>query len=262
MTNGYSGEKESEFLNKKPDGEEVEKSSWRGIPGVNYEHISRVRQDRIKRWLGPDGAAVTTEKFQWNRFSETALDRMRKAKQDSNVDKIKELIENSGATENIGNDLALKEAVSEAEHLVDEEARKDNPFSNALKKYQDRLEIITSEIPGVFKNIAGAGGAEMYFLVQSGTRAENDQQIFEQFRSLNNTSGDTHMEHLYSRLGGVIEGHDDKNFFGWKVTVDGHDFVFIWNPDESDMNEKQSDKTEVAKNDKSKEIEEEQKDAA
>lgn len=236
-------ETESELFRNETEGGSHE--SWQGVPGLTeYNHITRVRADRINRWLGPDGAAVATEKFDWNRSFSPVIEQLRRVKE-------AELTEQKQAIANEqGKDLSDVMTRAEIARQVNEEISdmfdNVNVLYNTLNKYRDRLEIITGKIPDTFQNIAGVKGADNYFLVQGGTREENEKQIFDSFKSLNNAGGNTRYDPIYSHSGGAIEGHGDKDFFGWKLTVDngdlGHqEFVFVWNPDQTNDNDDSND---------------------
>jgi len=235
-------EYEKDFFNTPP---KEERGSWRGVPGLTeYEHVQYIRKDRIDRWLGPDGAAVITEEFDWNKSFAPVIEQLRRVKEKELIDLKTQEAERLGVdpSDIISKADIAKQVNEEIAEMFDDV----NVLYNTLNKYRDRLSIITGKIPDEFQKIAGVTGADNYFLVQGGTREENEKQIFDNFKSLNNVGGNTRFDPIYGNSGGVIEGHSDRDFFGWKLLVDNCEFVFIWNPDENekpeeDQNEEKSE---------------------
>lgn len=227
------------FSNEKTGDKEISKgdqSAWQGIPGLTeYRHIDRIRKDRINRWLGPDGAAVATEEFDWNKSFAPVIEQLSRVKEEEL------LAQKQAEAEKEGVDVSDVMKRAEIAHQVSAEVADEfsdvNALYNTISKNRERLKIIAGGVPPEFQNLAGVKGADNYFLVQGGSRADNEKEVFTNLESLNNAGGNIKLDRIFSHLGGVTEGHGDKDFFGWKLTVGGHEFVFVWNPDESDDKE-------------------------
>lgn len=93
----------------------------------------------------------------------------------------------------------------------------------------------------------------MYFLLNSGSREEY-AKIFEIFESINNAGGNNaEYTEIYQRTNGVTQDHSDKGFIGWRLTINGTSFVFLWNGSAEDFDLKgkaaNSDKEHAQNND-------------
>jgi len=214
------------------------RGSWQGVPGTaDYRHITRVGEvRRMDKIIGPGGEALATKEFTWAQFSETVFDEFRKAEIERRIDeRMNEINASGGGIDPMLEAEIRSEATKDVEDLL-KNSKALNLFSNTLKTYQKRLEIVTSKIPAVFQNIEGVKDADGYLLV-SGRRADNEREIFGNFESLNNAGGNAKLDRIFSHRGGMTEGHGDKDFFGWKVTVEGKEFVFIWNPNTKELDD-------------------------
>lgn len=242
---------------QRPKERSDDEGGWRGIPGLTeYGRVQRVRQDRINRWLGPNGAAVVTEQFDWNRSFAPVIEQLRRTKEEELIAQKQQEAEREG--KDASDVMARAEIARQVNEEIADMFNDVNLLYNTINKHKNRLMIITSDIPREFQNIAGVSGADNYFLVQGGTREENENEIFKNFEKLNNAGGNTRLDRIFSRRDGLNEQHDDVNFFGWKITIDGRDFVFIWNPDESDSAQNESEKTTTAEQNLAPEEEEDE----
>jgi hypothetical protein len=219
---------------KKPP--ESERGFWQGIPGTEgYGHRTRVGENRrIDNLIGPNGKALATREFTWAQFSETVFDELRKSEIEKRIEQRMNEAEKQGVEISLEDQVKMRREVTEEVEKMFRDSKELNIFSNTLKAYQSRLEIVTGEIPEIFQNINGVKGADGYLLI-SGTRADNEQKIFENFERLGNAGGNIKPDRIFSHRGGVTEGHGDKDFFGWKVTIEGRAFIFIWNPSKDEL---------------------------
>lgn len=215
---------------------EIKKESWSGFPGGEYyHHTTRVGENRrMDNLIGSSGKALATKEFTWAQLSETVFDELRKAEIEKRIEQRISEAEDQGEEIGVVEQIRMRSEVTEEVESMFKDSKELNIFSNTLKACQSRLEIVTGEIPEVFQNIEGVKEADGYLLV-SGSRADNEHEIFVNFERLGNAGGNTKLDRIFSHRGGLTEGHGDEDFFGWKVTIEGRTFVFIWDPREADL---------------------------
>ncbi|MDO8626671.1 MAG: hypothetical protein Q7K39_04465 [Candidatus Magasanikbacteria bacterium] len=217
----------------RPEGEARHGGDWRGIPGVNLEHVARFRSDRYRHFLGPNGAALTTREFSWERDISPKLDALRQQTESAAVAKIKDSLLESG--ENSEVDVADLTAIGKtAREQTQFELRSNMAIANLFINNSDRLAVVTNtELPSELENIAGVQHADRYFLIEQGTRQENLRRIFGPLRGLERVKVDD----IYHTKE-ATPGHGDGDFFGWKVMIGGEEFVFLLNSEEAEIADK------------------------
>ncbi len=195
-----------------------------GVPGLTESaFVEYIRPELTKHPFGK-GYRIEVEEFDWNKSFSPVIEQLRRTKEEElKEQKQKEAAESGKDVDDVMTNAEIARQVNaEIADMFDDVTA----LYNKMDQYRDRLSIITSELPDEFKNIEGVAGADSYFLVKTSDRAEGQEDIFNDLKRLN--VGNIKVRSMFSHLGGLIEGHDNNNFFGWNVTVDGHRFVFVW----------------------------------